>query len=169
MSKNKGFSLVELIIVIAIMAILVGIMVPVMLHFIEKSNVSSDYQLADTIRSAVAYSIVDARVKDDPDSQPYLDYLEDPTTNPTGSVEINGKEMMKITDINDPTCVLVESLEEYTGCPLSSLKNQIRSEHDADTECYVCTTNGVVTIALFHTDSTGRKKPDTNPDIIISQ
>ena len=36
MSKNKGFSLVELIIVIAIMAILVGIMVPVLMHFIEK-------------------------------------------------------------------------------------------------------------------------------------
>ena len=146
------------------MAILVGIMVPVMLHFIEKSNVSSDYQLADTIRSAVAYSIVDARVKDDPASQPFLDELE----NPTAGTPINGKNMVKITDINTD-CVLKESLEEYTGCPLSSLKNQIRSEHDADTECYVCTTNGVVTIALFHTDSTGRKKPDTNPDIIISQ
>ena len=165
MRKNKGFSLVELIIVIAIMAILVGIMVPVMLHFIEKSNVSSDYQLADTIRSAVAYSIVDARVKDDPASRPFLEELETPTT---GVVNINGKDMVSITSINQP-CVLKESLEEYTGCPLGSLKTQIRSEHESDTECYVCTTNGVVTIALSHTDSTGRKKPTANPDIIISQ
>ena len=168
MSKNKGFSLVELIIVIAIMAILVGIMVPVMLHFIEKSNVSSDYQLADTIRSAVAYSIVDARVKDDPDSQPYLTKMEDPSDTGVSATtaNINGKEMISISSIT-ADCVLKESLEEYTGCPLSSLKNQIRSEHDADTECYVCTTNGVVTIALFHTDSTGRKKPDAGHDIIV--
>ena len=165
MKKNKGFSLVELIIVIAIMAILVGIMVPVLMHFIEKSNVSSDYQLADTIRSAVAYSIVDARVKDDPDSQPFLEELETPTT---GVVNINGKDMVSITSINQP-CVLKESLEEYTGCSLSSLKYQIRSKHESDTECYVCTTNGVVTIALYHTDSTGRKNPSANPDIIISQ
>jgi prepilin-type N-terminal cleavage/methylation domain-containing protein len=165
MKKNKGFSLVELIIVIAIMAILVGIMVPVLLHFIEKSNVSSDYQLADTIRSAVAYSIVDARVKDDPDSQPYLDEMETPTT---GVVNINGKDMISISSITGP-CVLKESLEEYTGYPLSSLKSQIRSKHEADTEIYVSTTNGVVTVALYHTDSTGRKKPTTNLDIIISQ
>ena len=167
MRKNKGFSLVELIIVIAIMAILVGIMVPVLMHFIEKSNVSSDYQLADTIRSAVAYSIVDARVKEDDASQPFLEYMEDPTANPGGSTLINGKNMIKITDINDPDCVLLESLEEYTGCSLGSLKNQIRSKHESDTECYVCTTNGVVTIALFHTDRTERKKPDEGRDIIV--
>ncbi|MBR5066432.1 MAG: type II secretion system protein [Lachnospiraceae bacterium] len=165
MRKNKGFSLVELIIVIAIMAILVGIMVPVMMHFIEKSNVSSDVQLADTIRSAVAYSIVDAKVKDDPASQPFLDELEHPTT---GVVTIEGKDMISISSINSP-CVLKESLEEYTGCSLGTLKTQIRSKHEADTDCYVCTTNGVVSIALYHTDSTGKKNPTGNPDIIITQ
>lgn len=165
MKKNKGFSLVELIIVIAIMAILVGILVPVLMHFIEKSNVSSDFQLADTIRSGMAYSIVDAEVKDDPDSQPFLQELENPTT---GVVNINGKDMISITSINQD-CVLKESLEEYIGCSLDEIKGQIRSKHEADTECYVCTTNGIVTIALYHTDSTGRKKPTTNLDIIISQ
>ena len=167
MRKNKGFSLVELIIVIAIMAILVGIMVPVLLHFVEKSNVSSDFQLADTIRSAIAYSIVDAKVKEDDPSQPFLEYMEDPTSNPGGYETINGLNMIKITDINDPSSVLLESLEEYTGCSLGSLKYQIKSTHEADTECYVCTTNGVVTVALYHTDSTGRNKPDTNIDIIV--
>ena len=161
MRKNKGFSLVELIIVIAIMAILVGIMVPVMMHFIEKSNVSSDYQLADTIRSAVAYSIVDARVKEDPDSQPYLEELE----NPTAGININGTDMVNITTIGDS--VLKESLEEYTGSTLDSLKNQIRSAHDSDTECYVCTTNGVVQITLYHTDNTGKKNTDAGRDITV--
>ena len=47
--KNKGFSLVELIIVIAIMAILVGLMAPQLIKYIEKTNVSSDEQLLDSV------------------------------------------------------------------------------------------------------------------------
>ena len=42
--ERKGFSLVELIIVIAIMAILVGVMAPMLIRYIEKSNVSSTFQ-----------------------------------------------------------------------------------------------------------------------------
>lgn len=51
--KNKGFSLVELIVVIAIMAILVGVAVPVYTSYIEKAQKSSDKQLVDEIKHAV--------------------------------------------------------------------------------------------------------------------
>ena len=51
--ERKGFSLVELIIVIAIMAILVGVMAPMLMRYIEKSNVSADIQLCDTVREAI--------------------------------------------------------------------------------------------------------------------
>lgn len=40
--NNKGFSLVELIIVIAIMAILIVVLAPQYLRYVEKSRVSSD-------------------------------------------------------------------------------------------------------------------------------
>ena len=40
--NNKGFSLVELIIVIAIMAILIAVLAPQYLKYVEKSRVSSD-------------------------------------------------------------------------------------------------------------------------------
>lgn len=40
---NKGFSLIELIIVIAIMAILVGVMAPSLLSYIHKAKVSTDW------------------------------------------------------------------------------------------------------------------------------
>ena len=53
MKNNKGFSLVELIIVIAIMAILVGVMAPQLIKYIEKTNVSNDAQICDSIRSAI--------------------------------------------------------------------------------------------------------------------
>ncbi|MBR3104787.1 MAG: prepilin-type N-terminal cleavage/methylation domain-containing protein, partial [Lachnospiraceae bacterium] len=62
MKNNKGFSLVELIIVIAIMAILVGVMAPQLIKYIEKSKVSADTQLADTVHSALLTAMMDPEV-----------------------------------------------------------------------------------------------------------
>ena len=62
MKNNKGFSLVELIIVIAIMAILVGVMAPQLIKYIEKTNVSADVQLCDTFKGAITTTIMDPAV-----------------------------------------------------------------------------------------------------------
>ena len=55
---NKGFSLVELIIVIAIMAILVGIVGTQVIPYINKSKVAKDQQVLNSISTAAvaAYS-----------------------------------------------------------------------------------------------------------------
>ena len=50
--NNKGFSLVELIIVIAIMAILAAALAPQLIKYIEKSRVSSDKTSAASVKSA---------------------------------------------------------------------------------------------------------------------
>lgn len=50
---NKGFSLVELIVVIAIMAVLVGVLAPTLIRNVEKSRESTDIQNLDTIRTSV--------------------------------------------------------------------------------------------------------------------
>ncbi len=62
MKSNKGFSLVELIIVIAIMAILIGVMAPQLIKYIEKTNVSSDIQLCDTVHTAFTIAMADPDV-----------------------------------------------------------------------------------------------------------
>lgn len=59
---NKGFSLVELIIVIAIMAILIGVMAPQLLRYVERTRVSADTQFADSVRTAVTTAMMDPTV-----------------------------------------------------------------------------------------------------------
>lgn len=56
---NKGFSMVELIIVIAIMAILAGAIAPALIKYINKSRLSSDVSNAQTIASAITSALAD--------------------------------------------------------------------------------------------------------------
>ncbi len=50
---NKGFSLVELIVVIAIMAVLVGVMAPQLIKYVEKSREGTDIQNCDSIATTL--------------------------------------------------------------------------------------------------------------------
>ena len=51
--NNKGFSLVELIVVIAIMAVLVGVLAPQFIKYVEKSRQSTDITNLDSIKQVV--------------------------------------------------------------------------------------------------------------------
>ncbi len=59
---NKGFSLVELIIVIAIMAVLVGLLAPQYLKYVSNSKVSTDISNAQEIATAVNVAFADDQV-----------------------------------------------------------------------------------------------------------
>lgn len=78
MKTNKGFSLVELIIVIAIMAILVGVMAPQLIKWIEKTKISADVQLCDSIHTAMYTAMADPAVFDDPQSVTLIGYYTMP-------------------------------------------------------------------------------------------
>lgn len=63
--EREGFSLVELIIVIAIMAILIGIVALAVIPYLEKSRVGKDQQTIDTIYSAFKNEIASQQISED--------------------------------------------------------------------------------------------------------
>lgn len=62
--NNKGFSLVELIVVIAIMAVLVGVLAPQLIKYVEKSREATDIQTCDNIATALKTYYADEEVAD---------------------------------------------------------------------------------------------------------
>ena len=53
LSKNKGFTLVELIVVLVILAILAAILVPTLLGYIDRARSEKDFSTAQAVRVAV--------------------------------------------------------------------------------------------------------------------
>lgn len=100
---NKGFSLVELIIVIAIMAILVGVMAPQLIKYLEKTNVSNDVQVADSVRTAIQTAMLDPTVINDTTSQTELSTYKTTNTNLTAisSTSEFGKAVLEILTGSD--------------------------------------------------------------------
>ncbi len=63
--KNKGFSLVELIIVIAIMAILAAAIAPALIRYIDKSRKADDLTAGGTINSAMSAALANEDAYDE--------------------------------------------------------------------------------------------------------
>ena len=61
---KKGFTLVELIIAMAILAILVGLLVPNVIRYIEKARESKDESALDTYYTAATTAITDEKAYD---------------------------------------------------------------------------------------------------------
>lgn len=61
--NNKGFTLVELVIVIAILAILVGLLAPQYTKYVEKSRKAADVSNMDELIKAVQVYVIDDATK----------------------------------------------------------------------------------------------------------
>ena len=156
MKKNKGFSLVELIVVIAIMALLVGILAPQLIKYIEKAKVSSDLQTMDAIYQALIYAANDPDVVQDQASMAEIDSMITPQTLEGllgSSNTMFGKEFR-------------DALDWGTGFNRATYESLFESAHDAGhLEIYVQYKGGFMNpIAMWatYTDITGKKHYTSN-------
>ena len=60
--NNKGFSLVELIIVIAIMAVLIGLLAPQFLKYVQRTKYSTDIKNGQEIATVIQTLIADGKI-----------------------------------------------------------------------------------------------------------
>ena len=60
--NNKGFSLVELIVVIAIMAVLMVVLAPAMLRYVEKTRVQKDDSAVSEVANAAELALADETI-----------------------------------------------------------------------------------------------------------
>ena len=83
--NNKGFSLVELIVVIAIMAVLMVVLAPAMLRYVEKSRVQKDDTAVHEVQRAVELALSDEAVVDEISGNEVVSVSNQSITMTTGS------------------------------------------------------------------------------------
>lgn len=59
--NNKGFSLVELIVVVAIMAVLMAVLIPTLVRNVEKSRLQKDKSAISELREAVVLAMAEEK------------------------------------------------------------------------------------------------------------
>ena len=144
--NNKGFSLVELIIVIAIMAILIVVLAPQYLKYVERSRNSTDVSNATEIVTALQVYAAD------PDAKVSI-----PTT--VGSIAI-GTADVTITDEFAATALVEAGLATGTltdgKCSSATVSTRCQSKDKwtGYTIKYVSNGNGGITFTYEQTDGT---------------
>lgn len=108
---NKGFSIVELVIVIAIMAILVALLAPQYIKYVEKSKLAADEDFISNIHDVIAMAITDENIQNKP-----LDGI------PTCSIE-------NMDPTNRYTDFMLQIKNDLNETDLSSLKARLQSRY----------------------------------------
>ena len=148
MKNNKGFSLVELIIVIAIMAILVGVLVPVLYIYLNKSQVSADTQLCSSIREAIFISMHDQDVAiAEDDSKGQMDLIS--SGNKVAIDSLNDSEFVR--NVND--------IVGYDVCSVDNNREHFKTKIARENgEVYMQFYNGNYYVWIDGSDASGRDK-----------
>jgi type IV pilus assembly protein PilA len=121
MKNNKGFSLVELIVVIAIMAVLMAVLAPALLRYVEKSRIQSDDSTAAEVKNALEIALSDDEIYDaiaGSTADVVVTYSNDGSINVTGDTTNNDIETeLKTTLKADATTgkIAATKSKEYAG------------------------------------------------------
>lgn len=114
--SKSGFTLVELIVVIAILGILASIAVPAYSGYIKKANEASDYAQLDAIKTAVVFAYTDKHVNDD-EFKDITEIEVNKATNATTPATFTIKTDKNITDV---TPAMVKPYYDLTGFTFKS-------------------------------------------------
>ena len=153
MKNNKGFSLVELIIVIAIMAILVGVMAPQLIKYIEKSKVSADTQVADSVHTAILTAMMDPEVVNN------TSYQTEWTALSSGTKDVG-------TDLNSTSPIGSAALEIMDLTAGGDIANDLKSAGASDVKFQIVG-NNKVSVWIPNTDSRGSKDTSGTYAIVV--
>ena len=148
MKNNKGFSLVELIIVIAIMAILVGVMAPQLIKYIEKTNVSSDAQTCDSIRSAMTTAMLDPEV----------------VNAASNGIPVDGTDDVTNISLTTPFGLAVKEILGISAWSDIKFKSHVGTS-TASGLTYKITNGNSVSVYLTSSDATGKKSAGSTQHI----
>lgn len=98
-TNNKGFSLIELIVVLAIMAVLTAVLVPLLLNYVERSRKQKDESALDEILNCTHIALSVDRVYNDAQSTGIVVTITDNAVISANSVPLQ-EELQKL--VADP-------------------------------------------------------------------
>lgn len=125
--SNGGFSLVELIVVIAIMVVLVAVLAPVFTKYIESSRRSTDVQNANSISEAVLADVADGKKADEVNAANYVpsgvaggalpEVKGDAVENPSFKIEYNATNNTCAVKVGSWDLTTEEGAKDYKDAP----------------------------------------------------
>ena len=119
-AKREGFTLVELIVVIAILGILAGIAIPVYSGYISKANEAADLQVLDAVKTAVAFAATEKAV-------PGSATVTSITVSKTGEISYEAN----ITGTNTTHAASADIIKDYLGNQVPTFKSEKFSANGA--------------------------------------
>lgn len=99
-STKKGFTLVELIVVLVILAVLAAMLVPALTGYIKRARQEKDYQMAATVLTAAQSAATYQYSKADPTTTTFTIKGDTDAGNNTTVMQLIGDDSGKVSDIN---------------------------------------------------------------------